>query len=334
VIIILNLKGLYKGGYRMPRTIDKETMNLGAHMSIAGGVHLALQRGLSIGCDAVQLFVKNSNQWRARPLTDNEIESFHELKLRFDPRFVLAHTSYLLNLASPDRGILARSRKGFIEEIKRCDTLGIPYLILHPGSHRGSGVEAGIRLIAESLNLALYQTEDSSITILLESTAGQGNTIGHRFEQLAAIIETVDLSDRLGVCFDTCHAFAAGYDLRSKHAYNTTFWEFENIIGLDRLKAFHLNDSVRELGSRVDRHTHIGMGQLGANAFSLLVNDPRFRDRPMLIETPKGPDMREDVRNLKFLRSLRNKREQERRARKLARIADERTRKSKHKRSR
>ncbi len=314
----------------MPRTTDRETTNLGAHMSIAGGVHLALQRGLSIGCGAVQLFVKSSNQWHARPLTAHEIESFHELRLRFDPRFVLAHTSYLLNLASPDRSLLARSRKSFIEEIKRCDVLEIPSLILHPGSHRGSGVDAGIRLIAESLNLALYQTEGSGVEILLESTAGQGNTIGHTFEQLAAIIEMVDLSDRLGVCFDTCHAFTAGYDLRSKHAYNTTFREFDHIIGLDRLKAFHLNDSVRELGSRVDRHTHIGKGQLGAHAFSLIVNDPRFHDRPMILETPKGPDMREDVRNLKFLRSLRKKREEERHARKLARIAGERMRKSNH----
>ncbi len=313
----------------MPRT-DKGTTNLGAHMSIAGGVHLALQRGLSIGCDVVQLFVKSSNQWHARPLDTHEIESFHELRIRFDPRFVLAHTSYLINLASPDRGLLAKSRKSFIEEMKRCDILGIPCLILHPGSHRGSGVEAGIRLIAESLNLALYQMEGSGITILLESTAGQGNTIGHTFEQLAAIIEMVDLSDRLGVCFDTCHAFAAGYDLRSRHVYITTFREFDSIIGLDRLKAFHLNDSVRELGSRVDRHTHIGKGQLGAHAFSLLVNDPRFRNCPMILETPKGPDMRDDVRNLKFLRRLKKKREGERRARKIARITGDSKRKSKH----
>lgn len=313
----------------MARAADRGAMNLGAHMSIAGGVHLALQRGLSIGCGAVQLFVKSSNQWRARPLTIDEIESFHELRLRFDPRFVLAHTSYLLNLASPDRGLLARSRKGFIEEIKRCAILGIPYLILHPGSHRGSGEEAGIRTLAESLNLALYQTEGSEVEILIESTAGQGNTIGHTFEQLAAIIEMVDFSDRLGVCFDTCHAFAAGYDLRSRHAYNTTFREFDSIIGLDRLKAFHLNDSVRELGSRVDRHTHIGKGELGVLAFSLLVNDTRFRNHPMVLETPKGSDMHDDVKNLKLLRSLRKKRLQERRARKLARIADERARKPK-----
>ncbi len=280
-------------------------MNLGAHMSIAGGVHLALRRGLSIRCHAVQLFVKSSNQWRARPLAREEIEAFHELKLRFDPRFILAHTSYLLNLASPDRTLRARSRKGFIEEMKRCEVLGIPYLVLHPGSHRGSGEETGIRTIAESLNHALYQTEGSKLVILLETTAGQGNSVGHTFEQLAAIIQLVDISDRVSICFDTCHAFAAGYDLRTKRAYEKTFRDFDSIIGLRRLRAFHLNDSLKDLGSKVDRHTHIGAGKLGLKAFSLLVNDPAFHDRPMVLETPKGPDLKEDIENLNLLRSLR-----------------------------
>jgi deoxyribonuclease-4 len=277
-------------------------------MSIAGGVHLALERGLSIGCNAVQLFVKSSNQWRARPLTDEEIESFNGLRSRFDPRFVLGHTSYLLNCASPDRTLLAKTRRSLILEIKRCAVLGIPSLVLHPGSHRGAGEETGIRTIAETLNLACYQTEDVTVGILLETTAGQGNTIGHRFEQLAAIIEMVELDERIGVCLDTCHSFAAGYDLRDKRAYTETFRAFDAILGLDRLKAFHLNDCLRELGSRVDRHTHIGEGQLGLAAFSLLVNDPRFADRPMVLETPKGPDLKEDIENLRVLRELREKR--------------------------
>jgi deoxyribonuclease-4 len=287
-------------------------MNLGAHMSIAGGVHLALERGLSIGCNAVQLFAKSSNQWRARPLTEEEIDAFRELKLRFDPRFILAHTSYLLNLASPDGTLLARSRKSFIEEMRRCDVLGIPSIVLHPGSHRGSGEEEGIRTIADSLNLALYQTENSDCTILLETTAGQGNSIGHTFEHLAAIIELVDISDRVGVCFDTCHAFAAGYDLRTERAYSRTFRDFERIIGLERLRAFHLNDSLKGLGNRVDRHAHIGKGELGRKAFALLLNDHAFRDRPMVLETPKGPDLKEDIENLKLLRSLRKERSKRR----------------------
>ncbi|HUV36627.1 MAG TPA: deoxyribonuclease IV [Patescibacteria group bacterium] len=280
-------------------------MNLGAHMSIAGGVHLALERGLSIGCNAVQLFVKSSNQWRARPLAGEETGVFRELRLRFDPRFILAHGSYLINLASPDPVLLAKSRRSFIEEMRHCDILGIPYLVLHPGSHRGSGEETGIRTIAESLNLALYQREGSDLTILLETTAGQGNSVGSTFEQLAAIIELVDLDDRVGICFDTCHAFAAGYDLRTKRAYTGTFHDFDRIIGLERLRAFHLNDSLKGLGSHLDRHTHIGAGRLGRTAFSLLVNDPAFRDRPMVLETPKGPDLEEDIENLKLLRRLR-----------------------------
>lgn len=289
---------------RKKRAKSKDAGNLGAHMSIAGGVHLALERGLGIGCDAIQLFVKSTNQWRAKKLTPEEVELFKEYKKNFDPGFILAHTSYLLNLASPDPELLEKSRTGMLLEMKRSELLEIPYIILHPGSHRGSGEETGIRTIAQSLNTLFSQPSGDRLIVLLETTAGQGDTVGHSFEQLARIIDKVKSNERVGVCFDTCHSFAAGYDLRTKRAYEKTFESLNRILGFERLKAFHLNDSLRGLGSRIDRHTHIGKGGLGLNAFKFLVNDPRFKNRPMVLETPKGPDLKEDIENLKVLRSL------------------------------
>jgi len=274
-------------------------------MSIAGGLPLALERGRSIGCSAVQLFVKNRNQWRARPLRRGEAAAFREAAGGFRREFVLAHSIYLVNLASPEPAILEKSRRGFLSEMRRAERLGIPYIVLHPGSHKGAGEEAGIRTIARSLDYLFEKTDGDRLRVLLETTAGQGNSIGHTFEQLAEIIAGVKRRNRVGVCFDTCHSFAAGYDLRSKRAYKKTFDHFDEVIGLERLRAFHLNDSIRELGSRVDRHTHIGKGELGLTAFSHLVNDERFLDRPMILETPKGPGMKEDIRNLRILRRLR-----------------------------
>lgn len=280
-------------------------MNLGAHMSIAGGMHRALERGTRIGCNAVQLFVKNTNQWRTRKLPREEISFFKKEKAVFAPNFVLAHASYLINLASPNAKLLERSLNGLLEEMERANALGIPYIVIHPGSHRGSGEEQGLRRIARNLDELLSMRKTGGLQILLETTAGQGDTIGHTFEQLARIIDAVRANDRLGVCFDTCHAFAAGYDLRTKRAYEATLKTFNRVIGIERIKAFHLNDSVRALGSRVDRHTHIGTGALGLKAFSLLVNDARFFDRPMILETPKGSDDANDIRNLAVLRGLR-----------------------------
>lgn len=282
-------------------------MNLGAHMSIAGGVHTALERGKSIRCNAVQLFVKNRNQWKARRLTRGEISAFRAAAEDFRPEFILAHSIYLVNLASPDPMLLARSRRAFLAEMRRASRLGIGSIVLHPGSHKGAGEGRGIQTIVESLNNVLSETAGNPVTILLETTAGQGNSVGHTFEQLAAIIEGINERGQVGVCFDTCHAFAAGYDLRSKRAYRETFRRFDAVIGLPMLKAFHLNDSARELGSRVDRHTHIGKGWLGTEAFSHLVSDERFHDRPMILETPKGPDLKDDIRNLRLLRRLRRR---------------------------
>ena len=280
-------------------------MNLGAHMSIAGGMHRALERGRSIGCNAVQLFVKNTNQWRSRKLGPGEIALFRKEMGMFAPNFVMAHSSYLVNLASNDAGVLSRSIEGFLEEMRRSSALGIPFLVMHPGSHRGAGEAAGVKRIASSLDEILSATDVAGPEILLETTAGQGDSLGTTFDQLARIIGAVRANGSLGVCFDTCHVFAAGYDLRTKRAYEETFRAFDLALGLGRLKAFHLNDSRKELGSKVDRHAHIGEGALGLKAFSLLMNDERFFDRPMVLETPKGSDDSNDIRNLALLRGLR-----------------------------
>lgn len=289
-------------------------MNLGAHMSIAGGVYKALEHGRRLGCDAVQLFVKNTNQWRTRALAKDEVALFRRERRSFPRGFVIAHASYLINLASPDRDLLERSLTGFVEEIERSRDLDIPYIVIHPGSHRDSGLRRGLARVARSLDRIVAETGGKGPTILLETTAGQGDTIGRTFEELARILDAVHANRKLGVCFDTCHVFAAGYDLRTARAYETTLRAFDKTVGLGRIKAFHLNDSLRDLGSKIDRHTHIGKGALGLAAFSLLVNDERFFDRPMILETPKGPDDRMDIRNLAVLRGLRGPRRRPARA--------------------
>lgn len=280
-------------------------MNLGAHMSIAGGVHLALERGKSIGCNSVQMFVKSSNQWRAKPLSKEEIALFHEYSKQYAPDFIMAHTSYLINIASPEPPLRNKSRDALLVEIERCETLGIPWLVLHPGSHRGAGLEKGIKNIADSLNMLFRKTEGYRNAILLENTAGAGNTIGRTFEDIRSIMDRVEYPSRVAVCFDTCHGYSAGYDISTKRKYLAVFREFDRVIGLGNLKAIHLNDSKGDLGSNRDRHEHIGRGTLGVEPFRFLVNDRRFRKIPMVLETPKGPDMKEDIENLALLRSLR-----------------------------
>ncbi|MDD3643580.1 MAG: deoxyribonuclease IV [Candidatus Krumholzibacteria bacterium] len=279
-------------------------MNLGAHMSISGGVHMALRRARSIGCNAVQLFVKSSNQWRAKPLSEEEISLFREESALFQPGFVIAHSSYLLNIASPDPGLRGKSEQALRTEMERCAVLGIPSLVLHPGSHRGEGLDGGIARIAASLD-RLFAATQGGVSILLETTAGTGNIIGASFEELASIIGLVSDRTRVGVCFDTCHAFAAGYDIRARRAYEATMRRFDGAIGLGLLRAFHLNDSRTALGSRRDRHAQIGDGRIGERGFANLLRDRRFDDRPMILETPKGPDLAEDVENLARLRRLR-----------------------------
>lgn len=276
-------------------------------MSISGGVHLSLERGRSIGCNAVQLFVKSSNQWKAKPLSPEDIGLFREKSREYSPGSIMAHTSYLINIASPDRELLEKSKAALLVEVERSETLGIPWLVLHPGSHRGSGEEAGIKSIAKSLNQLFKRTAGYTNSILLETTAGQGNTIGHTFEQLAAIMEQIVDKERIGICFDTCHTFAACYDLTTQKSYNSIFKSFDEILGIDNLKAFHLNDSLGALCSRKDRHAGIGKGEMGIEPFRFLMNDSRFSNIPMVLETPKGPDLKEDVENLALLRSLRDK---------------------------
>ncbi|MDI6631780.1 MAG: deoxyribonuclease IV [Bacillota bacterium] len=275
---------------------------LGAHMSIAGGVDQAVARGKSIGCETIQIFTKSARQWRARPLTAEEVSRFKRAREESGISPVFAHTSYLINLGASDDDLWAKSTASFIEEMERCAALELPYLVTHPGA--GTEEEEGLDRIRVALDEILKRTEGSGVMILLETTAGQGATLGHRFEHLAWLIENCAHPERLGVCYDTCHTFAAGYDIRTPEAFAATFEAFNKIIGIDRLKAVHLNDSRGGLGSRVDRHEHIGKGKLGLEAFRLLLNDPRFRKLPMVLETPKGPDMKEDVENLKVLRNL------------------------------
>ncbi len=236
-------------------------------------------------------------------MTEQDRSLFRSAQKETGIKPVLAHDSYLINLASPDNRLYKKSLNAFIEEMERADFLGIPYLVLHPGSHKGSGAEEGIQRVARALNQAIDRV-GPSVTILLENTSGQGNCLGHRFEHLAAILERIDDGERIGVCLDTCHLFAAGYDIRKEKDYRSTLREFDRLIGIKTIKAFHINDSRKDMGSRVDRHCHIGHGFIGLEAFRCLVNDRRFRRIPKILETPKGPDLREDRMNLATLRSL------------------------------
>ena len=277
---------------------------LGAHMSIAGGVDKALLDGKKVDCDVIQIFTKSSRQWAAHPYTKEEIDNFSRNQKEAGIMTVVAHDSYLLNLGSPDAGLRKRSVRGFIDEMERCETLKIPYLIAHPGAHMGVGEEGGIKTIARSLDDIHAACKGYKVRVALEITAGQGSNLGYRFEQIRKMIDATGEGDRLKVCFDTEHAFAAGYDLRTKEGYERTFGEFDETIGLERIAAFHLNDSKKEFHSRVDRHEHIGKGYIGVEAFRLLMNDRRFWGLPMCLETPKGPDLKEDKENLTLLRSL------------------------------
>lgn len=279
-------------------------MRLGAHESIAGGLHLAFDRARMVGCDAVQLFVKSNRAWAVKPLTEEDVRLFKEKAAETGIYPAVGHASYLLNPAAPDEDLWRRSRDTLIVELERCEALDIPYLVLHPGSHMDAGEEEGLRRVARALGEVHAATRGFRARILLETTAGQGTNLGYRFEQLAWLIENTPEGERLGVCLDTCHAFAAGYELRTSEGYEATLQEFDRMIGLSRLLAVHLNDSKNGLGSRVDRHEHIGKGMLGLETFRRVVNDPRLAALPGLLETPKSDDLHEDRENLAVLRSL------------------------------
>jgi deoxyribonuclease-4 len=279
-------------------------MRLGAHESISGGLHKAFDRAQSVGCDTVQIFVKSNRSWAVKPLTDEDIAQFKARASETGIRPVVGHTSYLLNLGTPDETLWMKSRDTLIVELERCETLDVPYLVLHPGSHVGTGEETGLARVAQALGEVHAATPGFRTQILLETTAGQGDSLGHSFEHLAWMIEHTPAGERLGVCLDTCHVFTAGYELRTPEGYAATMEAFDRVIGLERLKAIHLNDSKGELGSRKDRHEHIGKGHIGLEGFRHVLNDPRLAELPGLLETPKGDDLHEDRENLAVLRSL------------------------------
>lgn len=277
---------------------------LGAHMSIAGGPANALTRGQSIGCDAIQMFTRNANQWRAKPLAEAEVAAFASARAATGIDPVVAHSSYLINLATSDDELWARSQEALLDELGRCAALGIDRYVLHPGAYTGSDEASGLARVAEALALALDAPASGDVRVLLETTAGQGTSLGASFEQLAGLLARLRAPERTGICFDTAHAFAAGYDLRTPETYASTWQQLASIIGLQWLGCIHLNDSKRPLGSRVDRHEQLGQGSIGVEAFRLLMNDPALRHVPMILETPKGEELLEDVQNLALLRSL------------------------------
>ncbi len=279
----------------------------GAHMSVAGGLENAFQAGASVGCDCLQIFVKNQRQWRAAPLNADQIGRFKAARDETGLTPVVAHAGYLINPASPDRALRAKSISALIDELERCEALAIEALVFHPGAYRGASLQQGIRRVVKALDEVHRACPGFETMTLLETTAGQGTAIGWRFEQLAGIIDGVSQPERLGLCLDTCHLFAAGYDFRKAKGYQAMIHELDRIIGLSCVRCIHMNDSKRDLASRVDRHEQIGKGRIGKAAFAHFVNDPRFARVPMILETPKGYDGRGtnlDKVNLKRLRSL------------------------------
>jgi deoxyribonuclease IV len=277
---------------------------LGAHMSIAGGVSQSLGRGKQIGCECIQIFTRSSRQWAAKAYPSEEIEAFKKARIESGIQMVVAHDSYLINLGAADEKLRKKSIDAFIDELNRCEALEVPYLISHPGAHMGAGEDAGIKTIAASIDQAHTACNGYSVKIALEITAGQGSVLGSRFEQMARIFDAVKQNERLRLCFDTEHAFAAGYDLRAEDGYRQAFAEIDRHIGLKRLVAFHINDSMKPLNSHVDRHEHIGKGHLGLETFQRLVNDPRFVGIPMCLETEPGPEMKDIEADLRQLEKL------------------------------
>jgi deoxyribonuclease IV len=286
---------------------------LGAHLSIGGGLPRAVDRAVASRCEALQIFTKSAGQWRARVLPQDEIVLFRRRVSETGIHPVVAHNSYLINIAAAGDALRAQSQAALEEEYDRAEALGLTGLVMHPGSYTSGSEAEGLRLIARGLHALLRSRRDANALILLEHTAGQGTNLGHRFEHLATILELLDGSPRVGVCLDTCHLLTSGYDITSGEGYRRTFEEFDRLVGLDRLKVFHLNDSKKPCGSRVDRHEHIGKGCLGLEPFRRLLNDRRFANLPMLLETPKleTPEARRksdadpwDMRNLRTLRRL------------------------------
>jgi deoxyribonuclease IV len=278
---------------------------LGAHVPVAGGLDKAPANGREIAAEAIQIFTRNKMQWKAAPVGADEARAFRAAFTASGLRSVMTHGSYLVNLAALDVEILAKSRSAFVADMERCHALGIPHLVFHPGAHMGAGPDAGLNAVARSLDAILDRADGLAVMPVLEVTAGQGSCLGHRFEELLSIFDRVRAPERLGVCLDTCHLFAAGYDISTTAGYEETIDTLARTVGLEKVKAFHLNDSKKGLGSRVDRHARIGEGMLGVEAFRRIVNDPRFEGVPMVVETP-GPieEWRKEVALLRGLREV------------------------------
>ena len=279
-------------------------MRFGAHMSTSGGVWRALERGRSIQCDSIQIFVKSNMRWFGKPPPPADVAQFVRGLGSNDFVCVFGHTGYLINLGAASSANRDNSLKSLLQEIEFADALKLPYLVLHPGAHLGAGEKIGLERIIAGLDEVIAATKRSRVRIALENTAGQGSCLGNRFEHLGTIFEGVRKPERLAICLDTAHLFAAGYDIREPKGWNKTMKELDSLVGLDQVVAFHLNDSRTELGSRVDRHAHIGEGRIGAEGFRHIVNDARFTNHPACLETPKSEDLHEDVKNLNTLRSL------------------------------
>jgi len=286
----------------VPEVHMTEKLLLGAHVSTAGGVEKAPGRGVETTCDTIQIFVKPPNRWASKPLSEENVAAFKAAVAETGIGPVFAHSLYLINLASPDDALWQKSMDALVDDLERCEMLGLPGLVLHPGSHVGSGEEAGLARISAALDQVHARLPGYGVQVWLEITAGQGGHLGYAFGQIRQMMDAVAQPERLAVCFDTAHAFAAGYDLRSREGFESTWAEFDRLLGPAHLRAIHLNDTPKELGSRVDRHEQIGKGNLGLDPFRFLVNDPRFRGIPMVLELDLGDD--EFRANLQTLRSL------------------------------
>ena len=273
---------------------------LGAHMSISGGVYNAIKRGEELGCTAIQIFTKNARTWKGKPYSKQEIEKFYENLKRSEVKIVVAHNIYLVNLASENPALVQNSLEDMRDEMMRCDRLGVQVLVFHPGTHTNR--KKGLKLIAKAID-TLYE-DKFRVNLTLETTAGQGGNLGATFEEIAEIISQSSNSDKLNVCIDTCHIFAAGYELRTKSGYEKTLDAFDKIVGLNRLAVIHLNDSKYPLGSKRDRHEHIGKGYLGVEPFRFIINDSRFENVPKILETPQGGGTEFDKMNLEVLKKL------------------------------
>ena len=280
----------------------KKERLLGVHVSISGGMYRAIERGMELGINAMQVFLKNSNQWEAKPYTEDDIQRFTSLRAGSGVQKIFAHAGYLINLAGSGE-MLEKSVKAMADEMKRAALLDIEYIVIHPGNHMGAGESEGIKGIAESLDRSFSLSGTRGVKLLLETTAGQGTSVGHRFGHLAEIMELSENRESLDICLDTCHVFASGYDISVEKEYRKVMSQFDSILGLKRLKLIHLNDSKKGAGSRVDRHEHIGMGLMGDRGLIFILNDPKLRSVPLILETPKTDDA-SDAMNLARVRKL------------------------------